>query len=149
MGDLICEKPGWSCGGVQMQHRDPKSQREMPPSRAAGAAGQILLLVPCSTARLVSALWVWVAVALQLALLLLSAAGTVSVCLSIPGFSLQQDSTGTGEGGRSPGGCGRLVSRQPGRVAGVCCPEWPSSHQSRTAACVWGASAAGACCGRP
>lgn len=75
----------------------------MPPSWAVGSAGPILLLVPCSTARLASALWVWVAVALQLALLFLSAARTVSVCLSISGFSLQQDSAGTREGGRSPG----------------------------------------------
>lgn len=49
----------------------------------------------------------------------------------------------------SPGSSGRLVFRRPGPAAGVCCPEWPSSRRSRTVAYGWGASAAGACCGRP
>lgn len=41
-----------------------------------------------------------------------------------------------------------LVFRRPGWLGGVCCPEWPSNHQTRSAAGGWGASAAGVCCGR-
>lgn len=88
--------------GVQMPHRDPRSQGETFPRWAAESTGPILLLVPCGMVGLGSALQVWVAVALQLTPLFLSAARTVSVRLSICGFSLQQDSTGTGAGGRSP-----------------------------------------------
>lgn len=88
--------------GVQMQHRDPQSWQEMAPSWAARPTGSILLLVPCGTAGLESAPWVQVAVALQILLLFLSAVGTASVCLSICGFSLQQDSAGTRVGGHSP-----------------------------------------------
>lgn len=86
-----------------MPHRDPRSQGEMLPRWAAECTGPILLLVPCGMAGLGSTLQVWVAVALQFTLLFLSAARTVSVCLSICGFSLQQDSTGTKAGGRIPG----------------------------------------------
>lgn len=71
-----------------------------------------------------------------------------SVCLSIHGSGFQQDSTGTQGGGCSPRWLQVLVFRWPGRVGGVCCPEWLSSHQPRSAAGGWGASAAGACCGR-
>ena len=74
--------------GVQMQHRDPRSQWKMPPSRAAGSTGPILLLVPCGMAGLGSTLRVQVAMVLQLTLLFLSTARTTSVCLSTRGFSL-------------------------------------------------------------
>lgn len=84
-----------------MQHRDPQSWWEMAPSWAARAMGPILLPVLCGTAGLGSTPWVQVAMALQV--FFLSAAGTASVCLSVCGFSLQQDSAGTQAGGHSPG----------------------------------------------
>lgn len=78
--------------GVQKQYRDPRSQREMSPSQAARSTGTILLLLPRGRAGLGSVLQVQVTVVLQLTLLFLSAAGTVSVCLSIRGSGLQQGS---------------------------------------------------------
>lgn len=74
----------------------------MPPSQAVRSTGTILLLVPWGTAGLGSVFQVQVTVELQLTLLFLSAAGTESVCLSISGSGLQQDSTGTQAGGCSP-----------------------------------------------
>lgn len=125
----------------------PRSQWEMPPSQAAGSMGPILLLVPCGTDGLRSTVW-------------------VAVCFSSPSSSSPQQGQHlsvcppvVSAFSRTPkghewvaaalGGRGRLVFRRSGRAAGVCCPEWPSSHRSRTAACGWGASAVGACCGRP
>lgn len=73
----------------------------------------------------------------------------LSVCLSVhpwlwPSAGLHRD---TGRWLQPQVALG-LVFRWPGRVGGVCCPEWPSSHQPRSAGGGWGASAAGACCGR-
>lgn len=137
---LSIRNTGLALWGVQMQHRDPRSRRAMPPSQAVRSTGTILGRGLFFQAQ--------VTVTLQLTLLFLCAAGTVSVCLSIHGSGFQQDSTGTQGGGCSPRWPWGLVFRWPGRVGDVCCPEWLSSHQPRSAAGGWGASAAGACCGR-
>lgn len=72
---LSIRNTGLALWGVQMQHRDPRSRRAMPPSQAVRSTGTILGRDLFFQAQ--------VTVTLQLTLLFLCAAATVSVCLSV------------------------------------------------------------------